>query len=85
MIETLPRPNVTAEEYRECEALAMQIMLQFPHHDLGKCLIVRDLCANMLERWLADERMARHEIAARKGTALLAEPDGNIIHLRHAD
>lgn len=61
MIDAIPRPEVDAATYRECETIAMQIMLQMPHHDLGRCLIIRDIQTNILRRWLNDERMARHQ------------------------
>jgi hypothetical protein len=81
VVDTLPRPVVSPERYRELEVLAMQIMVQIPHQNLDECLIVRDLCENILRRWIENERMAQHEIAARKGVAILAEEGGNIIHL----
>lgn len=85
MVDTLPRPVVSAQRYRELEILAMQIMCMVPHHELGECLIIRDLCTNILRRWLANERMAEHEIAARKGATVLVEEGGRIIHLRPAE
>ena len=63
----------------------MQIMLQLPHQDLGECLIVSDIGMNILRRWVENERMARHEIAARQGTALFASGEGKIIHLKPVD
>lgn len=63
MIDAIPRPNVGPEEYRELEVIAMQSMMQHPHQDLGKCLIIRDIQTNILRRWLKDERMARHHPA----------------------
>ena len=80
-LNTAARPHVSPERYRELEALAMQVMLQYPHQNLGECLIVRDFCVNILLRWLADERMAGHEIKARKGFTLVAESGGSISYL----
>lgn len=85
MVDTLPRPEVDKKEYRDLEMGSWQIMMlahQITSGDLGKCLIIRDICTRIMERWLADERLVQHEIAARQGTPLLAEKDGNIIHLK---
>lgn len=81
-METALRPNVSPARYRELEILAMQMMIQMPHHNMGECLIIRDLCANILRRWWENERLAEHEIAARKGNTLLVESGGSIVHLR---
>jgi len=60
MIDTIPRPEVSAERYRELDILAMQFMVQLPH-DVGECLIVRDLLGNHLRRWIMDKRLPRHQ------------------------
>lgn len=62
-LDAIPRPDVDAGCYRKLEALAMQLTLQLPHDDVGKCLIVRDIFENVLKRWAADERMAQHQPA----------------------
>jgi hypothetical protein len=61
MINAYPRPDVTADRYRELEVLAMQLVLSMPHQDLSECLIIRDLMDNVILRWLGDERLARHK------------------------
>lgn len=60
MLNSRQRPNVDAERYRELHAIAMSIILQLPHHDIGECLIIRDLCDDIIKRWMQDERLARH-------------------------
>lgn len=80
-MKSFPRPDVTPARYRELEVKAMQLMLQLDHRDLGECLIVSDICTNILRRWVANERLAEHEIAARKGTPIMVSSAGNIIHL----
>lgn len=77
MIDTLPRPELSADEYRECEVLAMQIMIQLPHHDKGKCLVIRDICTNIHRRWLDDERMHQH----RPFDAMAEMVNSNIVKL----
>ena len=84
-MDTAKRAFVTPERYRELEALAMQLVLQLPHHNLGECMIVYDLGTNILRRWVENERMVEHEIAARKGAVLHVTSDGKIIHLKPAD
>ena len=87
MVDTLPRPQITAQRYRELEMSSWQVMLMAHAscgENLDEMLVMRDICTRILERWMADERLAQHEIAARSGVALLAERDGNIIHLRPA-
>lgn len=84
VVDELPRPMISAQRYRELEKLSYSIMMMAPD-DLGECLVVRDICTNIMRRWLTDERMAEHEIAARKGTPLMAVPGGNIIHLKPVD
>lgn len=81
MLDTLPRPSVSPERYRELEVMAMQIMVQVPHENLGECLIVHDLCVNILRRWVENERMIEHEIAVRKGAAIMVEEGGRIVRL----
>jgi hypothetical protein len=51
-------------------------------NSMEEMLIVRDLCTNIMRRWLENERLMEHEVAARQGVPLMAERDGNIIHLR---
>ena len=63
MFDTLPRPDVTADRYRELEAIAMQVCLQLPHHDLGECRIIMDIVRNTMRRWHNDDRVARHQPA----------------------
>jgi hypothetical protein len=63
IFDSIIRPEVTADRYRELEMVAMQSMMQFPHHNLGECLIIRDIQTNILRRWLMDERIARHQPA----------------------
>jgi GAF domain-containing protein len=84
MLDTLPRPDVSAERYRELELLENQMALLMPSHRLEECLIIRDLIENRLRRWFRDERMVRHEVAAIAGTPILAE-GGNVIHLPRVD
>lgn len=60
MIDSIPREEVEPEQYRALETLAMQRMIQLPHHDLNACLIVMDIERNIVRRWLEDERMAKH-------------------------
>lgn len=84
MVDTFPRAKVTPERYRELEVLAWQVMLLLPHQNLDEVCIVKDLCDNILRRWIENERLAGHEIAVRQGTPLLVQ-DGNIIHLPLAD
>ena len=80
-LSTVARPHVSTERYRELEVLAMSLMLQLPHHDLGECLIISDIGMNILRRWVENERMASHEIKARKGFTLVAESGGSISYL----
>lgn len=61
MTDTIPRPEVTPERYRELEMLAMQLLIQLPHQNVGECLIVLDIVRNVVRRWHEDERMARHQ------------------------
>lgn len=84
MLDTLPRPDVSAERYRELENLEMQMALLMPSHKPDECLIIKDLIDNRLRRWFRDERMVRHEVAAMTGTPIMAE-GGNVIHLPRAD
>jgi hypothetical protein len=84
-MDTAKRAFVTPERYRELEALTMQLMLQLPHQNLGECMIIHDIGTNILRRWVENERMAEHEIAARKGTTLQAVSGGKIIHLKPTD
>jgi hypothetical protein len=62
LLNSFPRPQVTAERYRELEVLVGQLAGQLPYHDIGECLIVRDLLENTLKRWALDERMAQHQV-----------------------
>lgn len=85
MVDSLPRPELSAAEYREMEMGSWQVMMLahgICQGDMGKMLVLRDLCTRHMERWAEDERLAYHEIAARQGSALLVENDGNIIHLK---
>lgn len=87
-MDTLPRPEVSPERYRELEMCHWQIMMMAQatcQHDMNELLIVRDLCTNTMRRWFENERLVKHEVAARQGIPLIAERDGNIIHLRPAD
>lgn len=81
MIDAYPRPNVPPNEYRELEVLAYQLMTQIPHHDIGKCLIIRDICTNVLRRWIEDERMARHTEQEETEEAIGA----NVVRLKPSD
>lgn len=87
MVDSLPRPEVSAQRYRELEMCAWQIMMMAHatcHDSQDELLVVRDICTNIMRRWIADERLFQHEVAARRGVPILAERDGNIIHLRPA-
>lgn len=48
-MDTLLRPDVSAERHFELENLAMQLILQMPS-DIGEALIVRDYAADILGR-----------------------------------
>lgn len=85
MVDTLPRPKVTPDRYRELEMGSWQIMMlanTICNGDMGEMLVLRDLCTRHMERWTEDERLAHHELAARQGVTLLAEPGGKISHLK---
>jgi hypothetical protein len=85
MVDTLPRPKVSTERIRELDMAAWQIMMMAHatcQHDMDEMLVLRDLCTDIMQRWLDNKRLVKHEVAARQGVPLLAEPDGNIIHLR---
>lgn len=82
MVDSIPRPIVSPERYRELEVIAMQIMLMAPTQDLGECLIVRDICTNILKRWLADERLPAHDPVH---LALAGGDGAQIIRLRPAE
>lgn len=60
MTDTIPRPEVTPERYRELEMLAMQELIQLPHQNVGECLIIMDIMRNVVRRWHEDERLVRH-------------------------
>lgn len=48
-MDTLLRPDVSAERHFELENLAMQMVLQLPS-DIGEALIVRDYAADIFGR-----------------------------------
>lgn len=60
MVDAFPRAELDAQEYREAETLAMQLLLQMPHHDLPRLLVTWDIMKNVIRRWHWDERMAIH-------------------------
>lgn len=79
IVDNYPRPEVTAEEYRELETLAMQRFLQLPLGDLGKCLIAFDIERNLIKRWLADERLPQHRAL---GVIQDAINEGTVVRLQ---
>ncbi len=78
----MQRPVISAERDRELEIVAMQVMLLLPNHDLGECLVVRDKCRAILQRWIEQERQENQEAIKRAvndagaiGTNVIRLPD----------
>jgi hypothetical protein len=84
MIETLPRPEVSAERYRELEILEMQMALLMPSHKMDECLIIKDMIDNRLRRWFRDERLTRHETETREDASASTEGE-KVIRLPRGD
>lgn len=71
MVENYLRPNVTPRRYRQLENLEMELALLLPE-DLGEACIVFDLLHNRLRRYVAGERLPRHELPT----------DDNVVKIR---